>query len=127
MTDKGDRLDQYTEIIVPLHNVALAKLNEVAFEYRLEPYSFYEQILLRVWENAEFRSCSNRLVESGRHRNMYAPGGRHVAAVIFSTQFAEHEALCQELLTSYAIGLLHKPELSQRRDLTDEEKLAAMV
>src|SRR6266498_4225034 len=108
MSDTFVSVSNYTEIIVPLHNVVLVCLNEAAFACRLEPYSFYEQVLLRMWENVEFRSCSNRLVESGRHKNLYNPGGTNIAEVIFSTQFSNEEEMCQQLLTSYAIGLMHK-------------------
>lgn len=116
----------YGEVLLALHNVAAKKLCEEAEKYRLDAEAFYETILDRFWDHAEFRQLSNRLVDQGTHHNMYHPYEAKCTIAIFGTQFFEQPELCQELLTSYAIGLMHKVELL-KLDLSAELKIAAMI
>src|SRR6267142_100005 len=121
-----DRLDQYGEVVVALHAIVAKKIAEKAAECRLELEPFCEQILERFIQNDEFKRTSYRLSVRGTQRSLYVPNELRSTIVIFKTRFFADEFLCKELLTSYGIGLLHKPELS-RLDLPLELKLASLV
>ena len=116
----------YGEVVVALHAIVAKKIGEKAAECRLELEPFCEQILERLVPNDEFKRTSYRLSVRGTQRSLYLPNEARSTIVIFKTRYFADDVLCRELLTSYGIGLLHKPELS-RLEISLELKLAAMV
>jgi hypothetical protein len=58
---------------------------------------------------------------------MYSPAETNCTILIFATEYFADDLMCRELLTSYAIGLMHKSEVAQLPYLSLEQQLAALI